>query len=121
MTRFLLPVTSVHLAAAACDYLQGRLTDGDEAVVLAVGAGEATRDAGDAANVASVRLGSAVVETATREGDLATVVLEAAEEFGVDEVVVGVRTGEAGGLDDAVGRVVGTADRPVVAVPVPEP
>ena len=124
MTRFLLATDSVHTTAAACDYLAGRLSDGDAVTVLAVDAsGAGARDAGDALNVATARLGGlATVETTSEEGAPAESILAAAAESDVDEVVVGARSGAPGtetDLGSTARAVVARATVPVVVVPVP--
>ena len=101
MTEFLLATDSVHTSAAACDYLEDRLRDDDVVAVLSVReAGAHPRDAGDALNVATVRLGalpSVEVTAETREGEAAAAVLDVLGSGGIDEIVVGAR----GGAPDA--------------------
>lgn len=122
MTRFLLATDSVHTTAAACDYLEGRLDDGDAVLALSVlASGPDDRDAGDALNVASARLaGRASVETEVREGDPVDEIVDVAG--AVDEVVVGTRGGRPGAAADlgATARsVLARAPVPTVVVPVP--
>lgn len=122
VTRFLLATDSVHTTAAACDYLAGRLSDGDAVTVLAVVAsGAGARDAGDALNVANARLGGlATVETTSVEGDPVESILAAAVD--ADEVVVGSRSGAPGTETDfgsTARSVIARAEVPVVVVPVP--
>lgn len=124
VTRFLLATDSVHTTAAACDYLEGRLSTGDEVSVLAVAEGNLDRrDVEDALNVVTVRLsGLASVETATAEGDAAAAILATVDDGHVDEIVIGARSGSPG-TDVAVGETARTvldrANVPVVVVPLP--
>ncbi|MFB6136790.1 MAG: universal stress protein [Halobacteriaceae archaeon] len=141
MTRFLVATASVHTTAAACDYLAPRLagdgsapdasSDGDEVLVLAVvDGGVDERDAGDATNVAGVRLPATPVEVLTRTGDPASAIQSVASERDVDEVVLGARrpaTGaegppasgpnDGGGLGSTAASLLAGADRPVVVLP----
>ena len=124
MTRFLLSTDSVHTTAAACDYLDGRLADGDAVTALAVVETDGDdRDAGDALNVATARLGGlATVETTSEEGAPAESILAAAADADVDEVVVGSRSGVPGTETDLGSTARSVAARstvPVVVVPVP--
>lgn len=120
MTLFLVATDSVHTTAAACDYLEDRLTDGDTAHVLAlVGGGVDERDAAEALNVAGVRLPGA--ETEQHTGDPTDRILAVAADRAVDEIVVGARGGDpatrADGLGSTASSVLATADRPVVVLP----
>jgi nucleotide-binding universal stress UspA family protein len=121
VTRFLLATDSVHTTAAACDYLAGRLDEGDAVIVLAVAEpGAPSRDGADALNVATVRLDLlASVETASAEGAPAETILSVAAERDVDEVVVGGAPGTGTDLGSTARAVVAQADRAVVVVPVP--
>lgn len=117
MTRFLLATDSVHTTAAACDHLEGRVGVEDHVTVLAVtGPGADARDAGDALNVARVRLPpGATIDTETREGDPAEVVLSLAAERDADEIVIGPRSG----APDAEATLGGTARAVLVGATVP--
>ena len=121
--RYLVATDSVHTTAAACDYLEGRLDDGDVVSVVTVPDVDG-RDAGDALNVANARLaGAAAVETERlpAEGDPASAILAAANERNADVLVVGVHGGapEAGpALGGTARRVIEGADVPVVVVPL---
>jgi len=122
VTRFLLATDSVHTTAAACDYLEDRLEDGDVVHALSVvEPGTDDRDAGDALNVAAARLATlADVETEPREGDAATVVVEAAS--AADELVIGARSGRPGAAADlgsTARRMLAGVPVPTVVVPVP--
>ena len=124
MTRFLLATDSVHTTAAACDYLAGRLSDGDAVTALSVvEPGGPDRDAGDALNVATARLsGLAPVQTTRLEGDPAESILATAADTAVDEVVVGARSGAPGtgaDLGSTARAVLARAPVPVVVVPLP--
>jgi nucleotide-binding universal stress UspA family protein len=120
--HYLVATESVHTTAAACDYLAERL-DGpatDTVTLLTVTAGD-ERAAGEAANVARARLaGRATVETATREGDPAEVILAAVDELGADVLVLGPRSGDPGATADLGGTATAVLARsPVPAVVVP--
>jgi nucleotide-binding universal stress UspA family protein len=132
--RYLVATDSVHTTAAACDYLDPRVDPGDQVDVLTVvepddggpgasqGAVAASRDAGDAANVAAARLaGRAAVESLTREGSPVGTVLAVAEGRDADVVLVGLHGGRPGagpGLGSVARRVLEGVDRPVVVLPL---
>lgn len=137
--HYLVATDSVHTTAAACDYLEERLDAADRVDVLTVvepvdpesGPGgrspldpdAGARDAGDAANVAAVRLaGRATVETLTREGPPAQTVLSVVAERGHDVVLVGTHAGRprsGPGLGSVARAVLEGCDRPVVVLPLP--
>jgi nucleotide-binding universal stress UspA family protein len=119
MTTFLVATDSVHTTAAACDYLDERLDDGDAVRVLAVVGGDVdNRDAGDALNVVGARLPGAATER--REGDPAGEILAAADAGG-DELLLGARGGDpetrGAGLGSTAAAVLAEADCPVVVLP----
>lgn len=125
MTVFLVATDSVHTSAAAADYLAGR-ADGNDVIygVFVDDAGDATttRDGMEALNAFRVRLAATTtVETAQRDGDVVAELCAHADEKGIDEFVIGARSGAPGG-DRRVGatarELLGTADRPVVVVPL---
>ncbi|WP_226011447.1 universal stress protein [Halomicrobium salinisoli] len=123
MTRYLVATSSVHVTAAAADYLQGRLDPDDDVTVVAVREPDAlNRDAGDAANVARSRLAAAAPEVDVRDGDPTEEVLAAVEESDPDEVVVGANRGteDAEGVGSTAQALLADLDRPVVVVPVPD-
>jgi len=124
MTDFLVATSSVHVTAAAADYLQGRLDPAaDSVVVVAVAEpGAAERDAGDAANVARSRLAAAAPATETREGEPTAELLAAVADHDPDEVVVGAHAGTAGsdGVGSTARALLADLDRPVVVVPLPD-
>ncbi|SFG50914.1 Universal stress protein family protein [Halopelagius inordinatus] len=100
MTTYVLGTNSVHRSAKLCDYLDGRLDDGDtvHAVNSHVGGdqtdGKDTRDGNDALNAVSSRLGAiCTVETHqfVRGNDPATDLIQCAEEVDADELVIGIR------------------------------
>lgn len=115
--------SSVHVTAAAADYLQDRLdpaTDG--VVVVAVREPDAPeRDAGDAANVARSRLATAAPTVETVDGDPTDALLDAVAEHDPDEVLIGPHRGVEGaaGLGSTARALLDGADRPVVVVPLP--
>ena len=117
--QYLVVTDSVHATAAACDYLEARLETDDTVTVVAL-AGEDTRDAGDALNVANARLvGVASVETERiSDDDGIERLLELAD--GVDSVVLGRHLGATDpdrSLGSAAETVAGRATVPVVVVP----
>lgn len=123
MTDFLVATSSVHVTAAAADYLQGRIDPSEDSIVV-VGVREPdapSRDVGDAANVARSRLAAAMPETEIRDGDPTTELLAAIEEHDPDEVVVGAHRGTAGsdGVGSTAQALLTQVDRPVVVVPLP--
>jgi nucleotide-binding universal stress UspA family protein len=122
MTRYLVATTSVHTTAAACDYLQSRVGNDDEVLVLAVREPALDdRDVGDATNVARTRLVAPRVETVTREGEPASEIRAVASERDIDVVVVGPRRGDPETSDTAPGSTVRElldgSSRPVVVLP----
>ena len=122
MPTFLLATTSVHTAAAACDYLGGRLTAEDTVMILGVEDGDIDpRDIDDAVNVARARLVPATVWTERREGDPATEIFDLAADIDADEIVLGPHRGdpdeERSGLGSTASAVAGEAEYPVVVVP----
>lgn len=124
MTDYFVATGSVHVTAAAADYLQGRLDPSEDSVVV-VGVREPERherDAGDAANVARSRLAAAMPETELREGDPATELLAAIEAHDPDVVLVGANagTGGASGVGGTATELLASVDRPVVVVPLPD-
>lgn len=124
MTTYLLATSSVHVTAAAADYLQDRLDPAtDDVVVIAVREPDAPeRDAADAANVARSRLATATPATETRDGDPTETLFDAVDEHDPDEVIVGAHRGVEGasGVGSTTRALLDRADRPVVVVPLPE-
>ncbi|WP_226022456.1 universal stress protein [Halomicrobium salinisoli] len=123
MTRYLVATSSVHVTAAAADYLQGRLDPDDDVTVVAVREPDApSRDPDDAANVARSRLAAAAPEVDVRDGDPTEEVQAAVEESDPDEVVVGANRGteDAEGVGSTAQALLADLDRPVVVVPVPD-
>jgi nucleotide-binding universal stress UspA family protein len=124
MTDYLVATSSVHVTAAAADYLQGRIDPGeDSVVVVAVRDPDAPdRDAGDAANVARSRLAAAAPTTDVLEGDPVTELRAAIEGEDPDVVVIGANRGTEGasGIGSTATALLAEADRPVVVVPLPD-
>jgi nucleotide-binding universal stress UspA family protein len=124
MTTFLVATASVHTTAAACDYLQDRVTDDDTVLAVSVtGEHVSERDAGDATNVARTRLVTPTVETILESGHPSDVVQSLVADRDVDEVVVGPRRGDpeaAPGLGGTVADLLVSLDVPVVVVSLPE-
>lgn len=124
MTTFLLATSSVHVTAAAADYLQNRLDpgDGDDIVVVAVRDPDVpSRDAGDAVNVARSRLAGFVPTTETREGEPVTEVLAAIDKHGPDELLIGPHRGidDSDGVGSTARDLLIRADCPVIVLPLP--
>jgi len=124
MTTFLLATGSVHVTAAAADYLQDRLDPGADAevVVVAVRDPDApSRDAGDAVNVARSRLAAFAPATETREGAPVTEILAAVDEYDPDELIIGPHRGtnDSDGVGSTAAELLTRVDRPVVVVPLP--
>lgn len=120
MTRYLVATASVHVTAAAADYLSERLEPDDDVIV--VGATEPTapaRDVHDAANVARARLAGAAPTVDVREGAPIDAVRAAITEHDPDVVLVGPNAGteDAAGLGSTARELLAGADRPVVVVP----
>jgi nucleotide-binding universal stress UspA family protein len=122
MTCYLVATASVHTTAAACDYLQSRVSNDDEVIVLAVREPALDdRDPGDATNVARTRLVAPSVETVTAGGEPTAEIRAVASERDADVVVVGPRRGDPDSAGIAPGSTVrellaGSA-RPVVVLP----
>ena len=123
MTTFLVATASVHTTAAACDYLESRVTADDTVVVVSVtDADTDDRDAGDATNVARTRLFDPTVETLVREGNPSDVIQDLVAERDVDEVLIGARRGDPDatpGLGGTAADLLVSLTVPVVVVPRP--
>lgn len=123
MTTVLLATSSVHVTAAAADYLQDRLVPADDdIVVVAVHATDApSRDAGDAINVARSRLAAFAPVTVTRDGKPITEILAAVDDHDPDELVIGPHrgVGDSDGVGSTAQAILARVNRPVVVVPLP--
>jgi nucleotide-binding universal stress UspA family protein len=124
MTAYLVATASVHVTAAAADYLQPRIDPSEDSVVV-VGVrepGSHERDVGDAANVARSRLATAMPATEIREGDVLAELRVAIEEHDPDVVLIGANRGTAGasGVGSTATALLESTDRPVVVVPLPD-
>jgi len=122
MTRYLVATASVHVTAAACDYLEPRLDEADDVLVATVAESD-DRDGFDALNVAQVRLaGLASVETVHRTGDPAAELLSLLADRAVDELLVGAHAGTPGsaGVGATTRELLAEVDVPVVVVPLPD-
>jgi nucleotide-binding universal stress UspA family protein len=124
MTTYLVATASVHTTAAACDYLDGRVTPEDTVLVVSVTEdGMEARDAGDATNVARTRLVEPTVETMTEDGRPSDVVQDLVADRGVDVVLIGPRRGDPDatpGLGGTAADLLVSLNVPVVVVPLPE-
>lgn len=121
--EYLLAVATVDDAAALCDHLQGRVDAEDAVTAVTVHQPDAAtpdRDRSEALNVARVRLATPSVETVERRGDVAAELRAVLAERDVDEVVVGRSSGADDGWTPgaAVAALAGTAEVPVVLVPL---
>jgi nucleotide-binding universal stress UspA family protein len=113
---------SVHTSAAIADYLDRRPADR----VRVVSVGE-TRDGREALNAARVRLVGTEVEEAVLSGDpadpeaVASAIREAAAKHDADGIICGRGQWADDGTDpnSTTGRLIATADRPVIVVPDP--
>lgn len=123
MTRYLVATASVHVTAAAADYLTDRIDpDTDEVAVVGVTEPDAPdRDVADAANVARARLAPATPTVETLTGDVVDELLAAVDEHEPDEVVIGANGGEEGaaGVGSTARALLAELARPVVVVPTP--
>lgn len=124
MTTFLLATSSVHVTAAAADYLQHRLDPAgdDDIIVVAVRDPDApSRDAGDAVNVARSRLAPFMPATETRDGAPVTEILAAVDEHDPDELLIGPHRGtdNSDGVGSMARDLLTNVDRPVIVLPLP--
>lgn len=122
MTTYLVAAASVHVTAAAADYLGPRVDPSDDTVVVVGVEDSDSRDAGDAVNVARSRLAAAMPDTETRAGEPLTELLAAVEDHDPDVVVIGANggTADATGVGSTATGLLSALDRPVVVVPLPE-
>ena len=124
MTTFLVATASVHTTAAACDYLNERVTPDDTVLVVSVTEADMDqRDAGDATNVARTRLVDPTVETISEAGRPSDVIQDLVAERGVDEVLIGPRRGgpdAAPGLGGTAADLIVSLAVPVVVIPLPD-
>lgn len=124
MTEYLVATSSVHVTAAAADYLRERLDPSTDTVtVVAVRESDTPeRDTGDAANVARSRLATATPTVEIRDGEPTEQLLSAITDHDPDEVIVGPHRGVAGtdGLGSTARTLLTSTDRPVVVVPLPD-
>jgi nucleotide-binding universal stress UspA family protein len=123
--QYLVGTDSVHTGAAACDYLEPRLDDGDSVVAVAVVESDdraEERDRQEALNAVRVRLSAvANVETAVRNGDVVEELRAAVAERDADELVVGPRRGDPDAnpeLGGTVSELLADPPRPVTVVPL---
>lgn len=129
MTRFLVATNSVHTSAILADYLEDRLDEGDELVVVnsQVGGSETSsedvRDGEDALNAVVSRFSADYdVETHqfVRGNNPAQDVLAHAEECDADEIVIGVRKRNPSAkvvFGSVAQKILLNANRPIAVVP----
>lgn len=122
--QYLVGTDSVHTSAAACDYLQSRLDDGDSVVAVAVVESDdraEERDRQEALNALRVRLSAvANVEATIRNGNVVEELRAAIAERDADELVVGPRRGDPDAdpeLGGTVGELLVDPPLPVTVVP----
>lgn len=122
--HILVATDSVHTTAAACDYLDSRVTPDDAVTVITI-SGSDSRDSDDALNVATARLlGHVEVKTERIEtkGDVATAILESVAERAPEALIIGKHAGDRN-ADSSLGSTARTlieaSDVPVVVVPIP--
>ena len=124
MTEYLVAASSVHVTAAAADYLRDRIDPSEDAiVVVAVRDSEGhDRDAGDAANVARSRLAAAMPTTEIRDGEPLEALLAAVDDHDPDVILIGANDGKSGssGVGSTATALVESVSRPVVVVPLPD-
>jgi len=122
MTEYLVATSSVHVTAAAADYLQSGLDPSEDNVAVVAVREDGTRDAGDAANVARSRLAAAMPTTEIREGDTVEELRAAIDDHDPDVVIIGANRGtaDASGVGSTATALLETVDRPVVVVPLPD-
>ncbi|WP_336329490.1 universal stress protein [Haloarcula sp. CGMCC 1.2071] len=124
MTTFLLATSSVHVTAAAADYLQDRLdpASDDDIVVVAVRDPAApSRDAGDAVNVARSRLAGFMPTIETKDGEPVTEILTTVDEYDPNELLIGPHHGadDSDGIGSTAQELLARVDRPVIVLPLP--
>lgn len=129
MITFVVPTNSVEASARLCDYLDGRVTEGDTVYAINSQLGgdetssEMIRDGEEALNVIQSRLGAVTtVETHqfVRGNDPHTDVLEYADEIDADEIVIATRQrsrAEEVLFGSVARKIFRKTDRPVVSVP----
>lgn len=118
--HYLVATDSVHATAAACDYLEPRVSTADEVTVAAL-AGTDERDAGDAANVATARLvGRTELDMLTlAEADPIEALLDVVTDSAVDVLLVASSVGDRSRTDgvNVATALVGRTPVPLVVVP----
>lgn len=120
MRTYLLATASVHVTAAAADYLEGRVDPDDSVVVVGVEEADApSRDVHDAANVARARLAPTIPTVDLRTGDALSEIRAAVDEHDPDVVLIGPNAGteSASGLGETARALLAETDRPVAVVP----
>lgn len=120
MTRYLVAAASRETAAAACDYLDGKVSRGDEVYLLTVD--EEEQPIGDSTAVSQLaqdRLADrATVRTIRTEGRPDREIVGFAREREVDEIVVGPTRGDSPGIGSTTRSVLNKVEVPVFVVPI---
>ncbi len=120
--KVLVATASVHTTAAACDYLDGRVSADDTVYILTVEEPDRDpRDTGDAANVARVRLLEPTVESLNKSGEPADAIINAVAEHDIDEIILATTSGdpERAGTPPGSTVIELLADLPVPAIVLP--
>lgn len=120
MTRYLVAAASRETAEAACDYLDGKVSRGDEVYLLTVD--EEERPVGDGTAVSQLaqeRLADrTTVRTIRSEGRPDLEIVQFARDREVDEIVVGPARGDSPGIGSTTRSVLNKVEVPVFVVPV---
>jgi nucleotide-binding universal stress UspA family protein len=100
--HYIVATESVHTTAAACDYLLETLSSGDQVTVLTITSPDnKSRDAADAANVATARLtGACELAFEQQNGEPAAEIEKAADTLDTDVILMGVHSGQVGARSD---------------------
>jgi nucleotide-binding universal stress UspA family protein len=122
VTTYLVAASSVHVTAAAADYLGTRIEPREDEVIVVGVTESGSRDASDAVNVARSRLAAAMPDTETRDGEPTAELRAAVEDHDPDVVVIGPNRGtaDATGVGSTATALLSDLDRPVVVVPLPD-
>lgn len=115
--RYLVATDSASTTRAACQYLQGRITTGDEVLVLAVAESSQDVDTDAALDAAPTQLGDASVECLQRQGTPEQHVRTLVAERAIDELLIGLRRPGTTGLGGTASTLLVETTVPVVVLP----
>ncbi|WP_435193824.1 universal stress protein [Natronomonas sp. EA1] len=120
MTRYLVATASTEVTAAACDYLEPRLTGDDEVYVLTVDeAANPITERTALLRLAQERLADTVeVRTIRRTGDPTREIVQFAREKSVDEIIIGPRRAAGPKIGSSMRAVLNRVEVPVFVVPL---